>query len=206
MDGMIEGFASLALLWLIAAMTPGPNFFAVVHTAVEKGRTAAVAAVLGTVAGTVAWAFAGFFGLQALFCAFPSAATVIKLIGGAYLIWVGIGLWRNAKNPSTPMLQAPVVSVRRAFLFGLSTNLANPKTAAFAASIFAVALPAGTSVSLSLLAVVLVCAISLVWYTIVAFVGSTVPFQRGYARARRVVMRATGVIFAGYGTRLMLQQ
>ncbi|WP_282607736.1 LysE family translocator [Pelagibius sp. Alg239-R121] len=202
---MIEGFVSLALLWLIAAMTPGPNFFAVIHTAVEKGRSAAVAAVLGTVAGTVAWALAGFFGLQALFTVFPSAATAIKLIGGAYLIWVGIGLWRSAHKPGAGV-QPVEGGVGRAFLFGLSTNLANPKTAAFAASIFAVALPADASVGLSLLAVVLVCAISLVWYTIVAVVGSTAPFQRTYARVRRVLMRATGVIFAGYGTRLMLQQ
>ncbi len=203
---MIEGFLSLALLWLIAAMTPGPNFFAVIHTAVEKGRSAALAAVLGTVVGTAAWAFAGFFGLQALFAVFPSAATVIKLLGGAYLVWVGIGLWRNANNTPAGQQPVPVVSAWRAFLFGLSTNLANPKTAAFAASLFAVALPAGTEIGLSLLAVLLVCAISLVWYMIVAFVGSTAPFQRGYARARRTVMRATGVIFAGYGTRLMLQQ
>ena len=202
---MIEGFVSLALLWLIAAMTPGPNFFAVIHTAVEKGRTAALAAVLGTVVGTAAWAFAGFFGLQALFAVFPSAATFIKLAGGAYLVWVGIGLWRSAKNPSGGQQQVPIASVWRAFLFGLSTNLANPKTAAFAASLFAVALPAGTPVGLSLLAVVLVCVISLLWYVIVAFVGSTGPFQRGYAKVRRTVMRATGVIFAGYGTRLMLQ-
>ena len=56
------------------------------------------------------------------------------------------------------------------------------------------------------LAVLLVCAISLAWYLVVAFVGSTAPFQRGYARARQTLMRATGAIFAGYGTRLMLQQ
>ncbi|TQV74468.1 LysE family translocator [Denitrobaculum tricleocarpae] len=202
---MIEGFVSLGLLWFVAAAMPGPNFFAVVHTAVEKGRAASIAAVLGVVVGTAAWALAGFFGLQALFAVFPSAATLIKLAGGAYLIWIGIGLWRNA-GASRAGRQPKVPSIGRAFLFGLSTNLANPKTAAFAASLFAVALPSGTSIAVSLLAVALVCFISLVWYSVVAVIGSTSPFQRTYARLRSVIMRATGVIFAGYGTRLMLQQ
>lgn len=202
---MLEGFVSLGVLWFIAAATPGPNFFAVIHTAVEKGRGASLAAVMGVVVGTAAWALAGFFGLQALFAVFPSAATAIKLLGGAYLIWIGIGMWRSA-GKSGAVSQPSVPNVRRAFLFGLSTNLANPKTAAFAASLFAVALPSGSSVAVSLLAVGLVCLISLLWYAVVAFVGSTVPFQRAYARVRRLLMRATGVIFAGYGTRLIVQQ
>ena len=114
-------------------------------------------------------------------------------------MWRSAGKSANAKGPNLP-------SARRAFLFGLSTNLANPKTAAFAASLFAVALPSGTSIWISLLAVGLVCFISLVWYSLVALAGSTSPFQRTYARVRRLILRATGVIFAGYGTRLILQQ
>ena len=95
--------------------------------------------------------------------------------------------------------------MRRAFVFGLATNLANPKTAAFAASLFAIALPAGASVSSVLLAVTMICAISSAWYGVVSLVGSGRVFTTAYLRARHLILRATGVVFAGYGTRLGIE-
>lgn len=196
---MTEAFLTLAFLWLIAAMTPGPNFFAVMHVAVTQGRGAAFACALGTVLGTAIWALAGFFGLKALFTALPAAAVAIKLFGGGYLIWVAIGFWRASSKPTEKHLEATAGS---AFWFGVATNLANPKTAAFAASLFAVALPPGTDIGISLLAVVMICTISTCWYGIVSRVGSGAVFARAYARARSSVLRATSVIFAGFGLKL----
>ncbi|MGD1925602.1 MAG: LysE family translocator [Paracoccaceae bacterium] len=196
---MTEAFLTLALLWLLAAMTPGPNFFAVMHVAAGQGRRAAVACALGTVVATGVWALAGFFGLKALFVALPATAAVIKLAGAAYLIWVAVNLWRSAR--AVDATSAPA-RTGRAFLFGLATNLANPKTAAFAASLFAVALPADTSIELSLAAVIMICAISTSWYAIVSLVGSTRPFASAYVRSRALILRLTAVIFAGYGGKL----
>ena len=196
---MTEAFLTLALLWLLAAMTPGPNFFAVMHVAAGQGRRAAWACAMGTVLGTAVWALAGFFGLKALFAALPVAATVIKLAGAAYLIWVGIGMWQAANEAPSARRQ---MQTSRAFLFGVATNLANPKTAAFAASLFAVALPVGASTELSLMAVAMVCTISTLWYSLVSLVGSTGPFVRAYAAARQPILRITAVIFGGYGAKL----
>ncbi|MEM6622912.1 MAG: LysE family translocator [Pseudomonadota bacterium] len=199
---MLEAFVTLGVLWLLAAMTPGPNFFAVMHVAAGQGRQAAWACAMGTVVGTAIWALAGFFGLKALFAALPAAAVIIKLGGAAYLIWVGIGMWRASGAPTSARTE---LRTSKAFLFGLATNLANPKTAAFAASLFAVALPVGASTGLSLVAVAMVCVISAKWYSVVSAVGSTRPFARAYAAARRPVLRLTAVIFAGFGAQLAWQ-
>ncbi len=196
---MAHAFLTLAFLWFLAAATPGPNFFAVMHVAAGQGRRAAWACAMGTVLGTAIWALAGFFGLKALFAALPQAAVVIKLAGAAYLVWVGIGLWWAA---SLPVSARREVRTSRAFLFGLATNLANPKTAAFAASLFAVALPVGASTGVSLAAVAMVCTISACWYSFVSLLGSTAPVARTYAAARRPVLRITALIFAGYGGKL----
>ncbi|MEM7505639.1 MAG: LysE family transporter [Pseudomonadota bacterium] len=198
---MIEAFATLAIFWFLAAATPGPNFFAVMQIAAGRGRRAALACALGTVIGTALWAVAGFFGLKALFAAFPATAVVIRMVGACYLIWVGIMLWRKAV--ATDAVQQLPTS--RAFLFGLATNLANPKTAAFAASIFAVALPPDAPVLTSLAAILLVCLISTLWYGIVAVVGSTQALVSLYRRMRMVVMRVTGAIFAGFGLKLLAE-
>jgi len=194
-----EAFATLAVLWLLAAMTPGPNFFAVMTMAAGQGRRAAIACAAGTVVGTAIWALAGFFGLKALFAALPAAAAAIKLAGAAYLVWTGLVLWRAAGRPAGAL---PRTSTERAFLFGLATNLANPKTAAFAASLFAVALPVGTPAGLSLAAVAMVSAISSGWYAVVSVVGSTGPFARAYGAARAPILRGTGVLFGGFGASL----
>ncbi|MEM1385030.1 MAG: LysE family transporter [Pseudomonadota bacterium] len=205
---MTEAFVSLALVWLLAAMTPGPNFFAVMHMAAGYGRAAAIAASLGTVVGTGLWASAGFFGLKALFAALPEAAVAIKLLGAIYLIWVGVQLWRSASEDSEAGMtdQAPGLrqgSLRRAFWFGLATNLANPKTAAFAASLFAVALPPDAGNGHAASAVALVCAVSTGWYMLVSVVGSGRMVRAAYGRARAGIVRLTAVVFAGYGLRLI---
>lgn len=199
---MTEAFLTLAILWFLAAATPGPNFFAVMQVAAGRGRRAAFACAFGTVVGTAIWALAGFFGLKALFLAFPAAASVIRAVGAIYLIWIGISLWRSAgasHHTATPL------ATGRAFAFGLATNLANPKTAAFAASLFAVALPVGASVGASMLAILIVCTISASWYSGVAYIGSSDLLVRAYARARTALMRVTGVLFAGFGLRLLAE-
>ncbi|MBY8977287.1 LysE family transporter [Rhodobacteraceae bacterium NNCM2] len=200
---MTHAFLTLAILWFVAAATPGPNFFAVMQMALGRGRQAALACMMGTVVGTAFWATAGFFGLKALFAAFPAAAFAIRLVGGCYLIWVGYSLWRNAGSISAGA--SVPLPARRAFLMGLTTNLANPKSAAFAASLFAVALPPDASMMASLAAIVMVCSISCLWYLLVAFLASTGPIRRAYMRVQRPLMRATGVLFAGFGVKLALE-
>lgn len=198
---MIEALLTLAAIWFLAAATPGQSFFAVMQMAAGRGRRAALACALGTVAGTALWSTAGFFGLKALFVAFPQAAVAIRVGGACYLIWIGWSLWRAAGR-AEEMRELPA---GRAFLFGFATNLANPKTAAFAASLFAVALPPDAPFSASLGAIVLVCAISATWYGLVAMVGSTGPLVRTYGAARRVIMRVTGALFTGFGLKLLAE-
>ncbi|MEO0994589.1 MAG: LysE family transporter [Pseudomonadota bacterium] len=195
---MFEAYLWLAAVWLVAAATPGPNFFAVMHVAAQNGRRSALAVALGTVVGTAIWASAGFFGLAALFALVPDAAAAIKLAGAAYLVWVGFGLWQAASAEETPVES----SATGAFLFGFATNLANPKTAAFAASIFAVALPSDAGAGASLGAIGLVCAISSLWYGAMALIGSGAYVVTLYRTWRRAVLRTTGVLFAGFGISL----
>ena len=78
---------SVAGLWTVAVVTPGPNFFLTVQTAVGGSRRAALWSVLGTSCGTVVWGLSGFFGLALLFQAAPWLYGSLKLLGGAYLVY-----------------------------------------------------------------------------------------------------------------------
>lgn len=193
----------LAAIWVVAVVTPGPNFFACLHMAIGHGRAAGLATVAGIVAGTALWAAAGLFGLKALFAAFPWAAFAIKLVGGIYLIVVGIQLWRSAARPAAANIANPR---RRGFVFGLYTVLANPKTAAVAASLFAVALPPDAGPTLAVAALALIVAIPALWYALVVIACGRKPVIDAYARARAVLLRVTGALFAGFGVKLVLER
>lgn len=129
---------------IVGAMSPGPSFVMVARTAVAS-RSDGLAAALGMGLGGIAFAVAALVGLQAAFLAVPALYLAIKLLGGLYLVYLGIRIWRGAKQPlDVAEAQAPGGNRqpgRRALLLGLATQISNPKTAVVYASIFAAFLP-----------------------------------------------------------------
>lgn len=200
---------TVAVIWGIAAVTPGPNFLVVARCALTGARRVALAAVAGTILGTLTWGLAGWLGISALFAAAPAAYFTLKILGGAYICWLGIRLlceaWRPAAKPAVTV-RPRAISPRRAFRLGFSTNIANPKSAVFVASVFAAALPADYHWTQGLASVAVMVAISACWYSIVALSLSSEPIGSVYLKARRAVDAAAGTIFLGFGTRMMLAQ
>ncbi len=190
----------LAAVWLIGVFTPGPNFFATMHMAARHGRRAALITVAGIGVGLSFWALAGLLGIRVLFATVPIAALLVKVAGAAYLVWMGILMWRSSGRPPA---REPL-GAGRAFRFGLLTNLANAKTAAFAASLFAVALPADAGPGLFAAAFVLIVSMSVAWYGTCAIMGSRGVVMRVYARFHKWLMRVAGAVFVGFGLKLAI--
>jgi threonine/homoserine/homoserine lactone efflux protein len=195
---------SVAGIWTLAVMTPGPNFFLTVQIAVSRSRSAALWSVLGTSCGTVAWGLSGFFGIAVLFRTAPWLYGALKLLGGGYLVYLGLRLLVQKSTDPAPafILQGAPPNRRESWRAGLLTNLSNPKTAAFVTSLFAASMPAATPVWLGLISVGLMAGLSLMWYTIVACLFSLAPCTALYQRGRRWIDRSAGLIFILFGTRL----
>lgn len=123
----------IALLgvWLAAIVSPGPDLFQIIRIG-AKDRRDGVLCALGIMLGNTAWIIASLAGLSALIQAFPEILSVLQIIGGAYLLWMGIGAIR-ASDPELPEAQ----QVSRPFLTGVATNLSNPKAVLFFGAIFA---------------------------------------------------------------------
>ncbi len=195
---------SVAGLWTVAVVTPGPNFFLTVQTAVGGSRRAALWSVLGTSCGTVVWGLSGFFGLALLFQAAPWLYGSLKLLGGAYLVYLGVKLIIKGGQPLDHDAldhRAPDRTLA-AWRAGLLTNLSNPKTAAFVTGLFAASMPAAAPAWLGLTSVALMATLSVVWYAAVAFFFSRERCTSLYRRSRRWIDRAAGMIFIAYGARL----
>ena len=131
---------TVAAIWTIAALTPGPNFFLIVRCTLTGSRKIAISAAAGTLTGTLCWGLAGWLGVGSLFMAAPIAYMGLKIAGGIYLLWLGLRLLWQLRQPAGDMT-IPASKVRLtplgAWRLGLATNLANPKSALFVASLFA---------------------------------------------------------------------
>ncbi|WP_158818389.1 LysE family translocator [Methylocapsa sp. S129] len=195
---------SVAALWTLAVVTPGPNFLVIARLAVGQSRAAGLRAVIGIGAGTAIWGAAGFFGVHALFTAAPWMYAGLKLLGGAYLVFLGSRLlWQSRRPAANEREKADRPRSLSPFQLGLVTNLANPKSALFVASLFATAMPNHPPVALGLAAIAIMVALSISWYALVACLFTTRRIAAAYEHGRLWVDRVAGAIFVLFGARLI---
>lgn len=126
----VATLAVFAAATLAVLAVPGPAVIYIVTRSVAQGRSAGLLSVAGIHAGSVLHVVAAAVGVSALLAASATAFTIVKYLGAAYLIWLGLRklLSRPADDESGP---APHASARRVFTEGFVVNVLNPKTAIF---------------------------------------------------------------------------
>jgi threonine/homoserine/homoserine lactone efflux protein len=128
LDLTVWGLFVLASLVLL--LTPGPAVLFIVARSVQQGRTAGLVSVIGIHLGTIVHITAAAVGLSALVVSSALAFAIVKYLGAAYLIWMGIrSFLTKDHDPEVPVVEPK--SLRRAFRDGFVVNLLNPKTAIF---------------------------------------------------------------------------
>lgn len=195
-------FLALTGVWVLAVMLPGPNFLATAHASAMHSRASGLLTALGVAVGTAVWAVASLFGLGVLFRTAAGLYAAVKLVGGAYLVWTGLRtMWRGARGGGAGDDAAGAAGAppRSAFRHGLLVDLANPKAAAFFASLFAVSIPPASPLWFKALAVVVVVVTSWAWYSFVAVALSLPPVARLLVRSRRAVALLSGAVFVWLG-------
>jgi threonine/homoserine/homoserine lactone efflux protein len=116
---------------LLLNIAPGPDTLYIVGRSASQGWRGGSVAAFGITAGCFVHIFAAALGLSALLAASATAFTVLKWIGGAYLVWVGISMLRAPPPSDVAASALPVQSLRRVFVQGFATNALNPKVALF---------------------------------------------------------------------------
>lgn len=207
MNDITVPLLGIAGAMIVGAMSPGPSFVMVARTAVSSSRGDGLAAALGMGAGGIVFAIAALVGLQAAFLAVPALYLAVKLLGGAYLVYLGIRIWRGAREPlrvsqeeNSPGSQG---NGWRAFLLGMGTQVSNPKTAVVYASIFAAFLPREVPLALALAVPAVIFCIETGWYSIVALALSSAAPRSAYLRYKAWVDRAAGGVMVLLGIKLL---
>lgn len=200
-------FLSLAVVQLIALMSPGPDFFYVSQTAVSHSRREALAGVAGIAMGVAIWAALALLGLQLLLYGLAWLERLIAVCGGIYLCWMGVKMLRGALV--APAVGTPAHAVRlaagpwRALRNGLFTNLANPKAVVYFGSIFSAFVGDGVGVGARWGLWVMVVAETLLWFALVAGVFALPAMRRGYLRLARWIDGCAGAVFVLFGLHLV---
>ena len=119
---------------LLLAVTPGPGIFYVAARSLAGGRAEGIASSFGTALGGLVHVVAGALGVSAIVLASAELFMVLKLLGAAYLVWLGLRTIMDARRSTGPDMggvSAPAMGTRRAFREGVVVEALNPKTAAF---------------------------------------------------------------------------
>ena len=192
---------------LIGAISPGPSFVMVLRTSIALSRGDGLAAALGMGLGGAVFGTLALVGLTALLAQIEWLYVILKLAGGAYLIYLAIRIWGGAGQPVTigPTSALNAGSLWRSFSVALMTQLSNPKTAVAYASIFAALLPRHVPAWMIVALPPLIFLVEASWYAVVSLVFSSDRPRLAYVRAKTWIDRLTAVVIGGLGLRLIYE-
>lgn len=196
------------VLYLLASvglsLTPGPNgLLALTHGAIYGSRRT-IATILGGALGFAIIIGLSIFGIGALLAASAGALTVMKIVGGAYLIWLGVRTWQSPSIGDLNLTERAQISSAAMFRTGALSAVTNPKGILF----FVAFLPQFIDPAQSLLLQFVIMAgtfvlVEIVYEWVVASLAAKV--QRWLRRAGRTFNRVTGGLFMAIGVALPLR-
>lgn len=184
-------------------LTPGPDMLYIAGRSASEGRGAGVASALGVGAGTLVHITLVALGLAAVLATVPTAYTVVRLGGAAYLIYLGVRAWRGSGVLELQKLQP--VSRWTAFRQGVFTNVLNPKVALFFLAFLPQFVdPARGNAARQVVVLGLLFDVQGTLVNLLVAIGASRAAERLRAarRARTWLSRVTGTLFIGIGARL----
>ena len=203
-------FITIAIVQIIALMSPGPDFFFVSQTAVSRSRHEAMAGVAGITLGVAMWAALALLGLQLLLHRLLWLERLIAVCGGLYLCWMGLKMLRGAlAMPAQPQAAEPVqvfAGAWRSLRNGLFTNLAIRKVVIYFGSIFSAFVGTGVSSAARWGLWALVVAETFLWFSFVAGCFALPVMRRGYLRISRWIDGCAGAVFMLFGLHLIFSR
>ncbi len=190
-------FPALALAHFLALVSPGPDFFLIVGHGVRHRFPGSAYICLGIALGNAVYiglAIIGWAGLKQ----HPLLYRGLELAGGAYLLWMGLMLWKAARRPvSLKTRAAPALSPAAQLAAGLASALLNPKNMVFYLTLMTVILGAETRLEEQITAGVWMTLVVLAWDLMLAAGLSRPAAQHRLERRIPLIERAAGVLLIG---------
>ncbi|MER7580727.1 leucine efflux protein LeuE [Kitasatospora sp. NPDC097691] len=208
----VNDLATYVLGALVIVLLPGPNSLYVLSVAARKGIRTGYRAAAGVFVGDLTLISLTSIGAASLLKANPAVFAVIKFGGAAYLLWIGYGmlraarqLWRERRAAADPTTETPAESAENPFRRALVVSLLNPKAILFLLSFFTQFVDPSygrPALSFGLLGGILQT-FSVLYLSLLIFAGTTLATAfRRRKRLSATLTSGVAVLFAGFAAKL----
>ena len=197
LDIHLPGILLAYSVLIVGIFSPGPAVLAIIGTALNRGRIPSVQLAAGVVCGSAFWGVAAAAGMAAILASFAYALTILKIVGGLFLLWLASKAFRSAlKGQGTDQasLAAKSGTPVRMWTAGLLLHLTNPKAIMAWLATIALGVTASSPIWVSFVIVLGGIIISATGNLTYALLFSTRPAASLYLRAKRPIE----FIFAGF--------
>lgn len=209
-DSQILAFIGVAF---ILTITPGADTMLVLRSVLTRGQRAGLLAVLGICSGLFVHATFSALGLSLIIVQSATAFEVIKLLGAAYLIFLGSqSLWqalgqRSDASHAVTLTAIPAKSKKQSFIEGLVSNVLNPKVSVFYLAFLPQFINPGDPVlAKSLWLAVIHFVMGIIWLTLVATLAGQARTLLVRPQVQRKIEAFAGAVLILFGARLALER
>ncbi|EMJ3466060.1 LysE family translocator [Vibrio harveyi] len=188
------------------AIIPGPNALLILFTALTQSRRFAIANILGVALGFMIHAFISAKGLSLLLSQSALAFNILKWMGVAYLVWLGINNLKSGLKLADQKLKldrkVEEQTLKQAFVKGLLTNLLNPKIVLFYLSIFPQFVQPEHILEQSMILGALQAGIVASWFLFVIFFATKLKVLLTSSKTSKWLNYVSGALFISFGVGL----
>ncbi|WP_435187239.1 LysE family translocator [Streptomyces sp. bgisy126] len=195
---------AVAVITVLAVISPGADFAMTVRNSYLYGRTAGVLAAVGIALGVLVHVTYTMLGVGLLVSRSPALFTAMKLIGAAYLVYIGYRTFVTKARVDVDLSDGETLSKAGALRTGFLTNALNPKTMLFVLSTYTQVVSADTPVPQQIGYGLFMSLAHLVWFSLAALLFSQQSLRTRLLRRQTVLNKAIGAVLVGLGMVLAL--
>lgn len=182
----------------VALATPGPALISITQKAIAHGRGPALRYGMGLGFGATSWVIAAMLGLGFVLRQWPAVLTAMTLLGGAYLVFVAVQIWRGADRPLDMSIHNT-----GGFWAGYRLNISNPKPILFITSLFLSVFPEPFTLATGAVVYLSMLALELSFFVVVSLTLTTPQIRARALAAKPMIDRVAAVVIAALGVWLL---
>jgi RhtB (resistance to homoserine/threonine) family protein len=193
---------AVAVITVLAVISPGADFAMVVRNSYLYGRTTGLLGAVGVAAGVLVHVTYTMLGVGLLIASSTELFTAIKLLGAAYLVYIGVRTFRARPDLAVDLESKPGLTRLGALRTGFLTNALNPKTTLFVVSTFTQVVGPDTHLWQQAGYGLFMSFAHLAWFGAVALFFSNSRLRTAMLRWQKTLNRAIGSVLVGLGVSL----
>jgi threonine/homoserine/homoserine lactone efflux protein len=204
-----EQFFGFLLAAILLTASPGPDNLMVLGLGMSRGRRQGMVFGLGCALGCLSHTFLAVIGASAVIAASPAAFTALRIAGGLYLVWLGIGALRSKGGQSAASDKTAPQPLRRLFMKGLLANAINPKVVLFFLSLlpqFVIAANGNVPGQMLALGLTFTLQAAILFGLLGYFAGAVGAWLDRKPGAGKWLDRLAGTVFIALGAKLMVSR